>query len=91
MSHTPEQREADAALTAAIEQTLTAYADDGQAWILTEYVVLTAQTRYDDEGDPTTAVGTLFRDGDVPYHRALGLLDYAATRMRAAITEDGDD
>ncbi len=73
VARTPEQREADAALTAAIEQTLT------------------AQTRYDDDGDPTTAVGTLFRDGDVPYHRALGLLDYAATRMRAAITEDDDD
>jgi hypothetical protein len=87
MSRTPEQRAADAALTAAIEQTLTAYADDGQAWILTEYVVLTAQTRYDD-GEASTAVGALYRDGDVPLHRALGLVEYASTRMRKTIAED---
>lgn len=86
MTRTPEQRDADDALTAAIERVLQAY-DDGDAWMLTEYVVVTAQHRYDDEGESLTAVGALFRDGDVPTHRALGLLDYGATRLRHRIAQ----
>ncbi|MDG4832427.1 hypothetical protein O7627_24410 [Solwaraspora sp. WMMD1047] len=88
-SRTPEQRAADDALTAAIQQTLDAYAGSGP-WLLTEYVVVTAQQGYDEDGDGITAVGQLYRDGDVPLHRALGLLDHAVTRMRARIASDGD-
>ncbi|HEX6682965.1 MAG TPA: hypothetical protein VF062_09235 [Candidatus Limnocylindrales bacterium] len=88
MSRTPEQKAADEALTAAVEQALTAYGSEEQSYVLTEYVVLTAQTRYDEDGDAVTAVGIVYRDGDVPHHRALGLIDYAATRLRAAIAED---
>ncbi|MFI1197712.1 hypothetical protein ACH4T9_31250 [Micromonospora sp. NPDC020750] len=90
MSRTLEQVAADDALTAAIEQALAAYSD-GQAWVLTEYVVLTAQHRFADDGDSLTAVGTLYRDGDVPLHRALGLVGYAETRMRKLIAEDDGD
>jgi hypothetical protein len=88
---TPEQVAADNALTDAIEQVARAYADDGEAWVMSEYVVLTAQHRYDDEGDGLTAVGVLYRDGDVPLHRALGLVDYAATRIRKLIATDDED
>lgn len=89
MSRTPEQVDADDALSAAIERVLQVY-DDGDAWILTEYVVVTSQHRYDDDGEGLTAVGALYRDGDVPTHRALGLLDYAATRLRHRVAR-GDD
>lgn len=89
MARTEEQVAADDALTAAIEQTLRAYADDSEAWIATEYVVVTSQQRFDDDGEALTAVGTLYRDGgEVPIHRALGLIEYAATRMRKHIADD---
>lgn len=87
MSRTPEQVAADDALTLAIEGALQAYTDDGQAWVISEYVVITAQHRFDDDGDGLTAVGVLYRDGDVPTHRALGLLDFASTRMRQTICD----
>lgn len=89
MARTPEQVAADAALTAAIEAVIAAYHDgDGVAYVLTEYVVVASQITYDGDGDGLTAVATLYRDSDVPIHRALGLLDYARTRMRKAITDD---
>lgn len=87
MSRTPEQRVADEALTAAIEQTLRAYNGD-EPWILTEYVVVTSQHTINDDGEPLTAIGCLHRDGDIPLHRALGLVEYAATRYRKRATED---
>jgi hypothetical protein len=85
---TPEQVEADGALTEAVERCLRAYQEDGTAWALSEYVVISSQHRWDDDGDGITAVATLYRDSDVPVHRALGLVQYAATRMRALIAED---
>jgi len=42
-------------------------------------------------GDSSTQIVRLFPD-DVPYHRSMGLLDYALTRMRANIGRlDNDD
>lgn len=90
MPRTPDQVAADDALAAAIDRVLQAY-DDGYPWILTEYDVVTAQHRYDDDGEGLTAVGALFRDSDVPTHRALGLLDYAATRLRHRIAQGDED
>ncbi|AYF29302.1 hypothetical protein CSH63_17890 [Micromonospora tulbaghiae] len=89
-SRTPEQVAADDALTAAIEQVLQAYGDD-QAYILTEYVVVTSQQRFDEDGDGITAIGCINRDSDVPYHRVLGLLEFAATRTRKDIATDDDE
>ena len=94
MTRTPEQVAADEALTAAIEQTARAYGDDGQAWVTSEYVVAVAQHRFDDDGDPVTTVGLLYRDGDVPTHRALGLVEFAAVRLRTLAMDAvrmGDD
>lgn len=86
---TPEQAAADDALTAAVERVLHAYSN-GDAWVLAEYVVVTSQHRFDDDGDPCTAVGVLMRDDDVPVHRALGLVEYASTRLRRRIGQ-GDE
>ncbi|NBE80326.1 hypothetical protein [Micromonospora rubida] len=87
MSRTPEQVAADDTLTAAIEQTLAAYSD-GQPYVLTEYVVVTAQHSFADDGDSLTAIGCLSRDSDVPLHRMLGLVEYASTRLRKRATDD---
>lgn len=91
MPRTPEQVAADDALTAAIEQVINVYYDGEHPWVLTEYVVVTAQQRWDDDGDSITAVGSVFRDGDVPVHRALGLVEYVGARLRKHISDDDDD
>jgi hypothetical protein len=61
---------------------------EGAHGVITEWVVVTAHQRYDDEGDARTQISQLMPDGDdVPYHRVMGLLDYALTLRRAEITE----
>lgn len=90
MARTPEQVEADEALTAAIQRVIAVRYPDDLPFALTEYVVITSQHRWDDDGEGVTAVGALYRDDDVPYHRALGLLEYATARIRKAICDDED-
>lgn len=55
--------------------------------VLTEFVVVTAHHSIDDDGDSVTAITQLHRD-NMPIHRTLGLLDYAATRVRKTIATD---
>lgn len=81
MTRTPEQVAADEALTAAVEQAMRAYGD-GEPRVLSEYLVIGALQQWDNDGDMLTAVGVLHRDSDVPTHRALGLVEYAAVRLR---------
>lgn len=90
MPRTPEETAADDALTAAIEQVIAVYYPSHDRYVLSEYVVVTCQQRFDDNGDSITAIGTMFRDGDVPPHRALGLIDYAHTRLKKRITDDDE-
>ncbi|MEU6376801.1 hypothetical protein [Streptomyces sp. NPDC046909] len=63
---------------------------EGFEGVRTEWILVCASQRYDDEGDGITQVGTLLPDGggQVPYHRTMGLLDYALTRMRAEVARD---
>ena len=56
-----------------------------------EPVVFTLAWVLDEDGDSVTAVGIVFRDGDVPTHRALGLCEYATTRLRHWISRDEED
>jgi hypothetical protein len=66
VSRTPEQTAADDALTTALERVIIAYHGSDEAWVLSEYVAITAQHRFDDDGDGVTAVATVFRDADAP-------------------------
>ncbi len=88
MADTAEQKAADENLTAAIERALAAHSIEGEPYVLAEYIVITCQHRFDEDGDGITAVGYLSRDGDVPLHRSLGLAEYAAARLRKRICED---
>lgn len=58
-----------------------------------EWVIVAAFQRYDEDGGGITQVGSLLPDGggQVPYHRVMGLLDYALTRCRAEVARDDDD
>ncbi|KPC64432.1 hypothetical protein ADL27_61075 [Streptomyces sp. NRRL F-6602] len=76
------------ALEAAITEVGRLEGFDG---VLTEWIVVTSTQRYDADGDTVTQIGTLMPDGGgAPYHRLMGLLDYAHTRMRAEVARDDD-
>ncbi|MEU8469545.1 hypothetical protein AB0F30_16750 [Streptomyces sp. NPDC029006] len=62
---------------------------EGAEGVLLEWVVVTAHQHYDDRGDPQVQVGQWVPGGgdQVPYHRLLGLLDYATTMRRHEIGE----
>ena len=62
---------------------------EGAEGVLTEWVVVSATQRFDDDGVGVTQVGITLPDGggQVPYHRVMGLLDYALTRYRADVAE----
>lgn len=58
--------------------------------VVTEWVTVAACHSYDADGDTVAQVVTLLpsSNGGTPYHRLMGLLDYALTRCRAAILTD---
>lgn len=88
---TGEQIAADAALTEAIERVRAAYNDPGDAeWLLTDYLVIYAAQRFGPDGEGWTMVGSVYRDDDVPGYRLLGLIEFAAARVRALINTPAD-
>ncbi len=88
MPRTDEQRAADEALTAAIEQVRAAYyPEDRGTSVLTEYLVIFAELSYDPDGDAETTVGLHPRDGDGPVYQQIGLAAWADSRLRRLISE----
>ncbi|MFG2638547.1 hypothetical protein ACGFX8_32965 [Streptomyces sp. NPDC048362] len=85
----PELKAAYQRLAEAIEATARL---EGAEGVLTEWVVVFSTQRYTDDGDAITQVGTTLPDGggQLPYHRLMGLLDYALTRCRAVIASDDE-
>lgn len=64
----------------------------GAEGVISEWTtVVSFQSFGSERGDSSTQIIRLFPD-DVPYHRSMGLLDYALTRMRHNIGRlDNDD
>lgn len=90
MPRTPEQKAADEALTAAIEAVWDAYADDPDRGVLTDYTVVGACAGFDEDGDRLTLVGAFTRDGNVPIHVQIGLLEYRLARLRDILNDPGE-
>jgi hypothetical protein len=80
-------------LNAAYERLADAITDvaqlEGTQGVLTEWVVVTSHQRYDDDGEQLVQIGQWLPGGGdaVPYHRVMGLLDYALTLRRHDITQ----
>lgn len=87
MARTTEQIKADETLTEAVSVVLNAYSiqDD---YVLTDYLVICAQSKIDEDGEAQTAYSYLYRDGDLPTHVILGLLDIAKTRIQGHVNSD---
>ncbi|MFE7744371.1 hypothetical protein [Nocardia sp. NPDC057455] len=92
MPRTPEQKAADEALTAAIEQAMRAhFPDDDDPGLLMDYTVIAARGGIDDEGERWASTVSLTRDNNVPSYVQIGLLDTRLTWLRAAIQRADED
>lgn len=62
---------------------------EGAEGVLTDWTSVYATQRYGDDGDLLVQIGRLTPEGTgIPYHRIMGLLDYALTRCRAEVAND---
>jgi len=79
---TPEQKAANEQLHEAILNARRAngFTDD---FLLTDWMVLTAETRFDADGGQTSAYSRIYRDGVMAEYRSLGLME----THRAGITQ----
>ena len=59
---------------------------EGAEGILTDWVIVGSFQRYEHD-EHRTQVLRLIPPNDIPYHRVMGLLDYATTLYRHEITE----
>jgi hypothetical protein len=90
----PEQKEAYANLERAIQDVLRVREVEG---LLVEYVTVCSVQRFDEDGDPLSSVMMLLPNGSgAPYHRIMGLVEYAQIVMRAEVARNelearGDD
>lgn len=74
--------EANERLRVAAHEALEAH--DMAEGVVTDLVVIVSQQYFDDEGIPHTQVAYLAPDAP-PHYRLLGLIGYAATRLRTEI------
>lgn len=89
---TPEQIEADEALDAAINKCFAVYWPDESPAVLVDYIVCTNRVSFDDEGDQVDEYGHLYRNGNMPIHRSVGLLSTTQYRIQSgSISPDRDD
>ena len=88
MARTPEQRAADDALAAAVEQVMSANGYTGRGLITTDFVVLVAQQGYADDGDGVSAMAWLLRDGEMPWHRIIGVVRAGLTRIEHVYNQE---
>ncbi|WP_328439134.1 hypothetical protein [Nocardia puris] len=87
MTRTPEQVAADDALADAITAAQLAHHGTAEG-VLTTYVVVAKRQWWDEQGGRYVAYYRNLRDDDVPLDEQLGLLEYAATRVRKLIAAD---
>lgn len=76
-----DRKEADAQLRQAIIQTLKSYGwyDDR---VLTDYLIVAASQGFDNDGDDTTGYNYLLPEGQMGWHRVIGLLKTVETLMK---------
>jgi hypothetical protein len=81
---TEEEKAAYARLDEALAEVARLEGADG---VLTEWIVVYSAQHYDEDGDAVAQVGTMVPGGGghTPFHRLMGLLDYALTRCRAEV------
>lgn len=88
MGQSPEKSAATERLDAAIKEALRAYAYDENTPLVVDWVVAVAQQGVDAEGDAISAYCHLFPEGEMPPHRAIGLLKVVGDYLARSWAED---
>lgn len=89
MPRTEEQVKADNDLTEAIQNVLDAYQEEEHdGYMMSDFLVICAQSRLDSDGEAETAYNYLYRDGSMAAHTILGLLDIARGRIQANVSRE---
>lgn len=93
MGQTKEQKEAYEALTAAVDALHRAHNDGEAQGISIKYLLISQRQWWDEDGDSWTVVDISVKDGEVALNDQLGLVEFAAARIRHAIVtaEEDDD
>lgn len=87
-SDTAERRAAYQALEDAVDA--CARLEGAEDGVLTDWVAVYAVQSYGDDGGSPAYIGRLTPEGaGIPYHRIMGLLDYALTKCRGEVVSDG--
>lgn len=77
MALTTEQKAASEKLGQAIVDLVSLLGDGLQAGVVTDWIVVAAQDKFDNDGDRVTSYNVLYRDGSLPDHIARGLMHSA--------------
>ena len=98
MSFTPEQRATQARLQAAVEDQIAQYRADnvhrGQSedtGVVTDWVLVVSTTGFDRDGDEESGYYLSYAGGQMPDHRAIGLLHYGIHMIKTGAAPDFED
>lgn len=88
-TQTEEQKLANEQLKDAIQHCINVHY--GEGFLLGDFVISTAVQYLSDEGILVTEHPVLFRDGDIPWYRVLGLLTVAEGIAKMGLIEGTDN
>src|SRR5215831_15558009 len=89
---TSEQVKADAKLAEAVEMCLRAYnLDLDGSEVLSDFIVLCATQKLNEDNTLITGYPMLLRDGDIPWYRVVGLLSIHEGIINNVIISGGDN
>lgn len=74
MPLTPEQKAANDRLHEAVVDMIGTVGNGMEDGLVTDWVIVAAQEKFDDEGDRVTSYNMVYRDGSLPTHITTGLL-----------------
>lgn len=64
---------------------------DSEPGIVTDYVLIYATQRFDDDGGTSSALGYAYPNGNQATYRTLGLIDCMRTLIRHRYVQSDDD
>lgn len=83
-----QQREADAALSHAIDLLHSAYGRSDALGYLTKYVLVSERRVIDDDGDVASTLYVNSLDGSVPLTDQMGLLAFGTEHLKLVLRAD---
>lgn len=88
-----KQREADAALSSAIDLLHAAYGRTDDLGYLAKYVLVSERRTFDEDGDVSSTLYVNSLDGNVPLTDQMGLLAFGTEHLKLVLRADyyGDE